>query len=501
VNGRLATLRAVGRCWPLALLLGVASVATRAEDRALLIGIGRYQVAQPPLQGPPNDVQAVHEMLVGSFGFRADQIKELGDEKATAQGILDAIDQWLVDGTRSGDRVVLYYSGHGKQIADKSGDEKDQDDQDDQDEALVAYDAVADGTHWVLDDDIEKRMRLLQDRKVLALFDSCHSGTVTRGAFKNPDAKVPHWDGEADLSRGSGFPALDKNHQQEGGIIKGGGQTVAYFAVAPNQEAIDDTSSEPARPHGLFTDAFVEGVAQKKADANHDGRVSYTELLEFVRQRSAAYCQKNKSVCQNGLTPMLAIDDALLGLDILQSFGIPSAAPPATPATPVADILPHGNAAGLQLQMAPGPVIPLRTSVRYTLRSEHSGKLVIFDIDAAGKATQLFPNPYTPAARADVSWIEGGRPVTIPGDDLKFKIRAKEPLGKGKIVAVLIEDASVDTRDLIHLADGKGFAEIADPAAWMGQLRGLLNKSFPEADGKNRAIQWSITEADYEIVP
>jgi hypothetical protein len=375
------------------------------------------------------------------------------------------------------------------QIADKSGDEADG-----QDEALIAYDALADGTHWVLDDDIDTRMRRLQDRRVLALFDSCHSGTVTRGAFKNPDAKVPHWDGEAGQTRSV---PLDKNHQQEGGIIKGGGQTVAYFAVAPNQEAIDDGSSEP--PHGLFTAAFVEGVAQKQADANRDGRVTYAELFEFTGIRSEIYCQKHKTVCPN-LTPNLEINEQFLGLEI-QSFGIPSAAPPATPATPVADILPHGNAAGLRLQMAPGPVIPLRTAVRYTLQSERSGKLVIFDIDAAGQATQLFPNPYTPADRLDVSWIERGRPVTIPGDDLKFKLRAKEPLGQGKIVAVLIEDASVDTRDLIHLADGKGFTEIADPAAWMGQLRGLLNKSFPEADGKNRAIQWSITEADYEIVP
>jgi hypothetical protein len=91
----------------LALLLGAASPAAPAEDRALLIGIGRYQLPQLRLQGPPNDLQAVRRMLLGSFGFRENQIKELKDDQATEQGIFDALDGWLVEGTKGRPRRAV----------------------------------------------------------------------------------------------------------------------------------------------------------------------------------------------------------------------------------------------------------------------------------------------------------------------------------------------------------------------------------------------------------
>lgn len=82
------------------------------SDRALLIGISEYADSEriPHLPGPINDVRLAQEMLVNHFGFSADNIVLLENEKATRQGILDELARLAEhDGV---DRVVVWFSGH-----------------------------------------------------------------------------------------------------------------------------------------------------------------------------------------------------------------------------------------------------------------------------------------------------------------------------------------------------------------------------------------------------
>ncbi len=503
------------RLWPILWLSACCLPALAwGEDRALLISIADYQVPRFALQGPHNDAQTFKTLLKDKLMFKDSQIKILQDSEATKVGILAALD-YLVKATGKGDRVVLYYSGHGEQMPDDNNDEIDG-----KDEALLPYDTAEnpkDQTNWVRDDEISQRVAQLADRKVLAVFDSCHSGTVTRGAFDYDDAKRPNWG----ATRSAAEPILDKAHQQEGGFIDGGGNVIALFAVAPNQEAIDDRA-EPV--HSVFTEALVTGA---KGAANLDGDkiLSYNELLEFTRIRTSEYCKnhKNSKACANNPSPMFEMDSSLLSTNFLE-FGQSSAVNFAAPAN-ATDALAHQGDATLSLTMQvsgetlpEGGTVQLGKTVSYRFSTDHAGRLVIFDVDATGKLTQLFPYPVPDGAPPEcqkslklADWVPANKGLNLPDNCMGMRLTAQEPTGPGKVVAVLIEDAEVDTEDLIALqrelsrpGDSKGqqaqgLSEQANGGQWMQDLRVRLNAIIHQQDGKNRAARWSIATASYAI--
>ncbi len=81
--------------------------------RACLVGINAYP--QVPLQGCVNDVNDVAALLIGSYGFVADDMTILTDGSATRDRLERALRD-LIGNARSGDRVLFHYSGHGTQM-------------------------------------------------------------------------------------------------------------------------------------------------------------------------------------------------------------------------------------------------------------------------------------------------------------------------------------------------------------------------------------------------
>ena len=150
--------------------------------RALCIGIDAYE---PPnaLRGCVNDTQEWRKAL-GALGFRVDTLL---DKQATRQAILDALGG-LVRSAKSGEVLVFQYSGHGTQVPDYDGDEREG-----KDEALVPFD-FDDGA-FLVDDDLRAVFSQLPDGVNLTCFiDCCHSGTITRMLGRNVDESTA--DGE-----------------------------------------------------------------------------------------------------------------------------------------------------------------------------------------------------------------------------------------------------------------------------------------------------------------
>jgi hypothetical protein len=164
-----------------ALLLSLSLFSgAEAADRALLVGIGTYASLPEKmfLEGPKNDVPLIEKLLKEKQGYAADSIRILLDKDATRAAILASIDEWLINGTQPGDRVYLYFSGHGLQVKDVSGDEEDG-----LDEALSTFDIAAGNGDWtnvILDDEIDAMLEKLKDRAVSIVIDACHSGTISR---------------------------------------------------------------------------------------------------------------------------------------------------------------------------------------------------------------------------------------------------------------------------------------------------------------------------------
>ena len=146
----------------------------------LLIGINKYQHMKR-LKGCGNDVELISKILQENFNFRAEQIVTLKDREATRQAILEAMDA-LVEGVGSNDIVVIHYSGHGSQMTDREGDEKDG-----LDETIVPYDSgrKPHPNRDITDDEIYLRLLRLSKKtpNTTLIFDCCHSGTISRDSF------------------------------------------------------------------------------------------------------------------------------------------------------------------------------------------------------------------------------------------------------------------------------------------------------------------------------
>jgi len=142
------------------------------SKRALCIGINDYPGTGSDLAGCVNDAQDWAAALQ-KMGF--DEVRLLLDRKATGEAIRKGIKD-LLSRARTGDLVVVQYSGHGSFVPDEDGDEPDG-----TDECLCPYDVKSNGP--ITDDEL---FELFNARpagvKIFMISDSCHSGTVARFA-------------------------------------------------------------------------------------------------------------------------------------------------------------------------------------------------------------------------------------------------------------------------------------------------------------------------------
>jgi hypothetical protein len=157
-----------------------------AEKYGLIIAVGDY----PTKTGwstisSINDVPLIKGALLCN-GFLEKNISVLINAEATKAGIIKAIED-LKSKLKTGDIVVIHYSGHGQQIFDDNGDEIDG-----KDEALIPYDAWVKytynykGENHLRDDELGNiianfRNTLGSKGQLVLILDSCHSGSTTRG--------------------------------------------------------------------------------------------------------------------------------------------------------------------------------------------------------------------------------------------------------------------------------------------------------------------------------
>lgn len=145
-------------------------------SHALLIGINRYRVVDggfKDLQGCLNDVELMKGTLLATGVCAPERVEVLLDEQATFRNVTDALGRWLAHAKR-GERLFLYYSGHGTQVPDADADEEGTD------EALVLHDFSK--TNALVDDIFRSFLaRVPEETNATVIFDCCHSGGLSKG--------------------------------------------------------------------------------------------------------------------------------------------------------------------------------------------------------------------------------------------------------------------------------------------------------------------------------
>ena len=148
--------------------------------KALLVGIQNYQNPKynKKLKRCVSDVRQMHNMLTAT-GFS--DVRCLLNKSATSANLSSVLTD-MVNNSKGGDSLLFYFTGHGLQLKDISGDEKDG-----LDEVLLTYDYNI--RNAFTDDKLTECLAGLHREATFTLIaDACHSGNMIDAVFGEKSA-------------------------------------------------------------------------------------------------------------------------------------------------------------------------------------------------------------------------------------------------------------------------------------------------------------------------
>lgn len=284
--------------------LTLSDAAQARQNHALLIGASQYPSLEERfwLVGPANDVDLVRTFLATNphVPFKAENITVLADgiEGATPP-TLAAIRSAMADLTarlRPGDFVYLHFSGHGSQAPARDATAE----LDGLDELFLPVDigpwddAVGEVHNALVDDEIGQMIGALRGTgaDVWAVFDSCHSGTVTRGAPSGGDeVRLRKLDGAAlgipeallETPASRALPAPGAAQPSPVDIAGDNGGFVAFYAAQTNETTPEKRlprGMPGRRAQGVFTYTLFETLAARPG-------ITYRQLGQEILRRYA----------------------------------------------------------------------------------------------------------------------------------------------------------------------------------------------------------------------
>lgn len=222
----------------------------------LIIGIADYQNVGKLPSTVINDVEDIHALLVDPqyCGYPEDNVRLLRDGEATRAAIDRALAE-LAERSNEGSTVFFYISSHGGRI--DSGPYAG--------EYLLPVDAVYTSRESIAQTAVSGAQfsQALSDipaRKVLVVFDCCHSGDI--GYIK--DANVPKINALPERY-------YDVLKEGRGRVILASSRSTEYSYIMPNDE------------NSLFTKHLLTGL--RGGIASDDGVVRIFDLFEYLQPK------------------------------------------------------------------------------------------------------------------------------------------------------------------------------------------------------------------------
>lgn len=254
---------------------GIRSIP-KASRHALIIGVGEYKVSGVmSLKGVPNDMQSAKQMAM-AMSIPEDNITYLRDHQATADQIRQAI-QDLNARVRPGDRVFVYYSGHGTRWVDPKGNP------DHCTEGLLSTDGQA-----ITNTEVGELLSPIANKtdKLMVFYDACHSGGIasqplrTRSMSASAGQLTPKFVG-ALSSEACAKPANMKTRSLSTELGAKGILPENIVSIAASRP--DEVSFDDAKSGGLATVAWRDCMLGKAKDLDQSGSVSVAEITRCAQ--------------------------------------------------------------------------------------------------------------------------------------------------------------------------------------------------------------------------
>jgi Caspase domain/Domain of unknown function (DUF4384) len=400
-----------------------------ASSHALIISVSAYP--RSPLPGVLKDRVTATE-LAERFGVPSENIVRLSEKDVTREGVQRALDR-LEKQVMPGDKLYIYFSGHGARLLDKSTGQCT--------ESLVMQDLTTLGKDEFAD--MVKPLSAKADKTVVML-DACHAGGVaelatTRDINSALHRPRPKFDA-AVSSAVCGNPTNLRSFSGMRGIeLETTENNLVVLAAARKSEVAWDTDDG-----GAMTYAFLQCVRGQAVDKNRSGSVSMQELTECVQSRLDT--DEDQGIRQH-LT-LSGNGDLVPGFT--EDGPSPAPQPPPGPGPGPGPVPPESmrvnTLAALNdiygqrddrwsVQVSLGqPVLKIGSDfLDFNIVSQHDGFLYVFYLGTGPESFYLlFPNKLDPENR-----IKAGEPVRLPRPS--WTINALGPAGTDHVLVMVTQ--------------------------------------------------------------
>jgi hypothetical protein len=255
-----------------ALVLPWLAAPAWAVNHALILWIGDYGHAEDNLPGIDLDAANARRMAL-AMGVPASHITELSNAQLTRANLAGAL-VGLHQRVKDGERVFIYFSGHGSQIAGRGTDARCT-------EGLVARDGL------FLDGDMQRVLTAIGEKagQLVMMNDSCFSGGAATRSVGGPEGMKPKFLAPGNKSHSAvstlgdaytcGNPTNTTRMTRSLGTLAAQprGPQVLYIAAS------NDSQVSFATPRGsLGTLAWTACLQDAAADRDRSGRINGEEL-------------------------------------------------------------------------------------------------------------------------------------------------------------------------------------------------------------------------------
>ena len=475
-----------------ALALGLALPAAaqplpteRNTRHALIIGIGEYLDPDvPTLKGIRHDMVSARRMAAAMAVPEAN-IRMLRDHEATAErirGEITALQARMADG----DRVFIYYSGHGTRWFDEKIK------QDDCTEGLMAADGKV-----LTNVELGERLAPLAQRadKMLVFYDVCFSGGVAGAPFRTRSLrfgdelvtpKFTRVGAPEQCAKPSNFRtrSLALVMQQQQALP----QNVVHVAASRPDEVSFDSSTMG----GFATSAWRDCLLGQARDLDGSGAITVDEVTRCAQAKVTSGLAGQPGILGQQMTvagnasfvpawmgAAFAVPTVVLPVSAPSPAPIPApnpAPPPAarraTPAEVLTELHQQRDGARRVVATARKSQLKIGTDLlEIDVTPARDGHLYVALAGSDGNSLYLlYPNDLATDNR-----VRAGQRVALPGKG--WEVMAAGPVGLETLL-VMVTDAPRDLRTLTSEKSGPFMKTLLD-AEGRARLQWILSNGTP----------------------
>ena len=245
-------------------------VARKPDLYVIAVGSGKFQEKTNNLVYAAKDANDIAALFSGNKAFDKIHTSVITDERATRANILSIKN--MLKKSEPEDFVLLFYAGHGFITKTKNY-------------FLSTYNTnfKQPGINSLSFDEVNGLLDSIPSRNKIMMIDACYSGELDPDAVVKGTSQRGGQRGATVVSSEKSEQIVDVMNDLFADLRRTNGATI-IAACGGTQVALESNTWN----NGAFTYCIKQGLQEQKADIDKNGRVTVSELVQYLRRNVAA---------------------------------------------------------------------------------------------------------------------------------------------------------------------------------------------------------------------